>query len=145
MSKVLAFDIYGTLIDTNGVVIQLREMIGDRAAEFSGEWRLKQLEYTFRRGLMQRYRDFSICTLDALNFTCLALKVDLSESNKQALLKAYRVLPAFPDVHEALEDLKAADYQLYAFSNGRADDVNSLLGHAGIRDYFSDVISTDAD
>jgi 2-haloacid dehalogenase len=143
MSNVLAFDIYGTLIDTNGVVIALQKMIGDRATEFSREWRIKQLEYTFRRGLMQRYRDFSICTLDALNFTCMALKFDLSEPDKQTLLDAYSVLPVFPDVHEALEDLRSADYQLYAFSNGKADAVNTLLKHAGIRDFFIDVISTD--
>lgn len=143
MNNILAFDVYGTLIDTNGVVIALRKMIGAQATVFSNEWRIKQLEYTFRRGLMQRYQDFSICTLDALNFTCMALKVDLSERDKQILLEAYRVLPVFPDVHEALQDLKSANYQLYAFSNGKADDVNLLLDHAGIRDYFVDIVSTD--
>ena len=143
MKNTLAFDVYGTLIDTNGVVSALQEMIGDRAAEFSRVWREKQLEYTFRRGLMNRYRDFSVCTQDALNFSCAALQVKLSEANKEQLIKTYSVLPVFPDVVEALENLNAADYGLYAFSNGTADAVKSLLEHAGILRYFIDVISVD--
>lgn len=35
MSLTLAFDVYGTLIDTQGVVSQLEAWIGDRAVAFS--------------------------------------------------------------------------------------------------------------
>ena len=49
----LAFDVYGTLIDTNGVVDLLEKFIGDKAKAFSATWRDKQLEYSFRRGHMQ--------------------------------------------------------------------------------------------
>jgi 2-haloacid dehalogenase len=143
MTNTLAFDVYGTLIDTNGVVVALQEMIGSEAAEFSRVWREKQLEYTFRRGLMQRYRNFSVCTRDALNFTCAALNIDLSMNDRQKLIDSYAVLPAFPDVVNALNDLKTTDYRLYAFSNGKADAVKALLDHAGILDHFIDVISVD--
>ncbi len=143
MKNTLAFDVYGTLIDTNGVVFTLQEMIGDQAAEFSRVWREKQLEYTFRRGLMNRYRDFSVCTREALIFTCAALQIDLCEANKKQLIETYSILPVFPDVIEALENLNTADYGLYAFSNGTADAVKSLLEHAGILCYFIDVISVD--
>jgi len=53
MKTTLAFDVYGTLIDTHGVVAALTEMIGKQAQGFSQSWRDKQLEYSFRRGLMQ--------------------------------------------------------------------------------------------
>ena len=65
------------------------------------------------------------------------------KANKKQLIKTYSVLPVFPDVIEALENLNAADYGLYAFSNGTADAVKSLLEHAGILRYFIDVISVD--
>lgn len=39
----LAFDVYGTLIDTDGVVDRLREWIGSQAETFSQTWRSKQL------------------------------------------------------------------------------------------------------
>ena len=61
----IAFDVYGTLIDTDCVVSQLREWIGSQADVFSKTWRSKQLEYSFRRGLMRRYENFAVCTRQA--------------------------------------------------------------------------------
>ena len=43
------------LIDTAGIVTTLEKLVGDRAGTFSDLWRAKQLEYSFRRGLMQNY------------------------------------------------------------------------------------------
>jgi 2-haloacid dehalogenase len=139
----LAFDIYGTLIDTNGVEIRLCELIGDKAPALSKIWREKQLEYSFRRGLMKRYQDFSICTRDALDYASATMRITLSKQDKNSLLAAYRSLPAFPDVASALKDLHDANYPLYAFSNGSRDAVQTLLEHAQIRQYFKDIVSVE--
>ncbi|MBM9512253.1 hypothetical protein [Desulfogranum marinum] len=40
----LAFDIYGTLIDTNGIIETLKKIINDKAVSFPQTWRDKQLE-----------------------------------------------------------------------------------------------------
>ena len=141
MSLTLAFDIYGTLIDTAGVTRSLEKQIGDRAPLFSMRWREKQLEYSFRRSLMAQYREFSICTRDALNYTCESLGEPLPERVKRALLEEYRYLPVFPDVAKALQTLKDGGDRLYAFSNGVPEDLNSLLRHAGINDLFLDIVS----
>jgi 2-haloacid dehalogenase len=139
----LAFDVYGTLIDTNAVENSLGELIGDKAPALSKLWREKQLEYSFRRGLMKRYRDFSICTRDALDYACAVMKITLSDQDKNTLLAAYRSLPAFADVVPALEDLHNANYPLIAFSNGSRDAVQALLDHAEIRQYFTDIVSVE--
>lgn len=139
----LAFDVYGTLIDTHGVVNALSEMVGEQAQAFSQTWRDKQLEYSFRRGLQQDYKNFAVCTRDALEYTCLFYQLELSDVQKNELLAVYRVLPAFDDVVAALEQLKQTGAQMYAFSNGAADAVEGLLQHAGIRDYFDGVVSVD--
>ena len=73
MVTTLAFDVYGTLIDTHGVVTLLEELVGDKAKEFSRTWRDKQLEYSFRKGLMQNYETFAVCTSQALDYTCALL------------------------------------------------------------------------
>lgn len=144
MSKpVLAFDIYGTLINVHGVVEQLQSMVGDQAVLFSQTWRDKQLEYAFRRGLMQNYANFAVCTRDALEYTCQLLKQDLSAQQKQQLLDTYRTLPAFDDVEPTLQALKDSGIAMFGFSNGSADAVETLLQHAGIRDYFDGVVSVD--
>ncbi|ORJ63425.1 haloacid dehalogenase type II [Geothermobacter hydrogeniphilus] len=143
MTATLAFDVYGTLIDTAGVITVLKRLVGDRAAPLSQLWREKQLEYSFRRGLMQNYRDFPTCTAQALDYACTRLGVVLDGSDRELLLAGYRVLPAFPEVKPALTDLKAAGFRLFAFSNGCADDLQSLLAHADIGDCFEDVVSCD--
>ena len=69
-TKSIAFDVYGTLINTHGVVSKLEEIVGDLAQSFSNTWREKQLEYSFRRGLMREYQNFTVCTAQALEYTC---------------------------------------------------------------------------
>jgi 2-haloacid dehalogenase len=143
MHTTLAFDVYGTLIDTNGVVTALRALVHNNAEEFSKTWRDKQLEYSFRRGLMQNYEDFPTCTRQALDYTCTLYKADLSKEQKTKLMASYNALPAFNDVQDGLTRLKTAGFQLYAFSNGKADALELLLNNAGIRDLFLGVVSVD--
>lgn len=143
MTATLAFDVYGTLIDTHGVIAELRSMVGDRAAEVSQRWREKQLEYTFRRGLMQNYVTFPVCTKQALDYTCEELGLPLSDEQKAQLMEIYKTLPAFSDVEEGLLELKSKGYRLYAFSNGTPEGVDGLLVAAGIREHFIDVVSVD--
>jgi 2-haloacid dehalogenase len=144
MTVALAFDIYGTLIDPHGVVDELARHVGERAQEFSGIWRDKQLEYTWRRGLMGRYENFPVCTRQALDYTDTLLQTGLDESAKTALMQVYRVLPAYDDVPASLQALKTAGFRLFGFSNGVADAVEGLLEHAGIDQYFEGVVSVDA-
>jgi len=143
MSVTLAFDVYGTLIDTHGVVSRLQELIGEKAKDFSQTWREKQLEYSFRRGLMQNYENFAVCISNALDYTCAFYKVTFTKDQKHELLGNYRTLPAFKDVEDGLARLKAADFRLFAFSNGSEDAVEKLLVAAGIRDFFLGVVSVD--
>jgi 2-haloacid dehalogenase len=139
----LAFDVYGTLIDTAGVVTELEKLVGERARQLSDLWRAKQLEYSFRRGLMQDYRDFRVCTAQALDYACQALRVRISQEDRQRLMAGYRELPAYPDVPDGLRELESAHHRMFAFSNGRPDDLRDLLGNAGIEKYFADIVSTD--
>ena len=143
MTTTLAFDVYGTLIDTHGVITALQAHLGPRAGDFSRAWRDKQLEYSFRRGLMQQYEPFSVCTSQALDYTCSRFGLDLRPENRKQLLDAYRTLPAFKDATEGLARAREAGHRLFAFSNGSADAVEALLSQAGIRDFFLDVVSVD--
>ena len=143
MVTTLAFDVYGTLIDTHGVVTLLEELVGDKAKDFSRTWRDKQLEYSFRKGLMQNYETFAVCTSQALDYTCASYGATLSAEQKKELMAIYRVLPAFDDAKEGLTRLKDTGNRLFAFSNGAADALEILLNNAGIRELFLGVVSVD--
>ncbi len=144
MTIALAFDIYGTLIDPHGVVAELSKHVGARAQEFSNIWRDKQLEYTWRRALMQRYQNFPVCTRQALDYTDTLLQTNLEESVKASLMQVYRVLPAYDDVPASLQALADAGFRLFGFSNGIEEAIIGLLEHAGIDQYFEGVVSVDA-
>ena len=68
MALVLGFDVYGTLVDPFGMERQLESLFGDRGSGICALWRQKQLEYSFRRGIMRCYEDFDACTERALSF-----------------------------------------------------------------------------
>lgn len=144
MPNTFAFDVYGTLIDTQGITTELTKFIGKRAEEVAQLWRSKQLEYSFRRGLMQRYRDFSVCTADALAYCNQVFKLGLSKQDNEQLMHAYRRLPAFADVTPALTELHERGQRVFAFSNGSTSAVKGLLQHAGISDLFEGVVSVEA-
>ncbi|RUR37790.1 haloacid dehalogenase type II [Vreelandella populi] len=145
MQPVLAFDVYGTLIDTLGVTTELERRLTDasKAGEFAKRWREKQLEYSFRHGLMSAYVPFEECTHDALAFTNRALQAGLSDNDRDHLMAVYGELPAFPDVVPALDQLRDAGIRCVAFSNGTSDAVSKLLTRAGVESHMDEVVSVD--
>lgn len=148
MQCTLAFDVYGTLFDTQGMVEALAAFVPPAragrnqvtATEVARMWRDKQLEYAFRRGLMQRFKDFSVCTRDALSYCNAYYHLNLSTADETELLAAFKRLPLFSDVSSALHML-GRKHQVYAFSNGCQSDVASLLENAGVANAFNGVIS----
>ena len=142
-NTVLAFDVYGTLIDPFHMEEHLRPAFGQRAREASEMWRGKQLEYSFRRSLMKKYADFNQCTAQALRFVCAQLGVSFSEETLKELMDQYLRLPAYPDVPAALQSLAARGFKIVACSNGTESAVRSLLEHAGVLPRFSGIVSVD--
>lgn len=141
MATILAFDVYGTLIDPLGISERLRSITGVQTPAFAQLWRDKQIEYLFRRALGRDYQPFSVCTSQALDFASKQLQVEISAADKLDLLAKYRELPAYREVPNALHKLKNAGCRNYAFSNGEADDLAYLLAHAGIDSALHGIVS----
>lgn len=143
----LAFDVYGTLIDTMGVTKSLEKYLGNTqyAENFSRQWRAKQLEYSFRRALMKDYISFSSCTRQALDYVDSIFSATsqqlLSSAAKEELMASYGMLPAFDDVTNGLDKIRGLGYDYWAFSNGERQQVEQLLKQAGIFDYFAGLVS----
>ncbi len=139
----LGFDVYGTLVNPLAMAEPLRALVGEHAIPFAALWRTRQLEYSFRRGLMRRYVDFDVCTRQALLYTQQALGCQLPESDQDRLLEAYLYLPMFNEVAAALDALKAQGHQRVAFSNGVEASIRALLMNAGVLPLLDDVVSVD--
>ncbi|WP_207063106.1 haloacid dehalogenase type II [Motiliproteus sp. SC1-56] len=137
----LALDVYGTLVDPLEVKHKLQGLVGEQAEELAAVWRQKQLEYSFRRGLMDLYEDFSVCTAQALDYAQDHCGVSLAAEERQQLLEQYQELAPFPDVIPALETFAAQGYKKVAFSNGHPDQVRQLLSYGGVLAHLDGVIS----
>jgi 2-haloacid dehalogenase len=142
-NPVLAFDVYGTLIDPFRMEEHLRPAFGEKAKEASELWRSKQIEYSFRRALMKKYRAFDACTAQALRFVSAQLGISLSEEEQGSLMSKYQRLPAYPDVTAALDELAARGFAIAACSNGTENAVRGSLDHAGVLSHFSKIVSVD--
>ena len=139
---VLAFDVYGTLINTSGISDLLKEIAPQKVDAMVEMWRNKQLEYSFRQTAMGMYKGFSFCTQAALEYTCKYHQIDLSVEKKSNLLQAYKRLPTFDEVKPSLDILKT-NYQLYAFSNGESETLEQLLNYNQLTSYFNAIVSVE--
>jgi 2-haloacid dehalogenase len=143
MPDAVGFDVYGTLVDPLAMRTPLETVAGHHAGQMSRLWREKQIEYTFRRALMQKYENFDVCTEQALAFAVKSLNLELRDEDRTSLIEAYRSLPPFPDALSAIRSLKAAGFKLAAFSNGVETSLRALLAHSGILPHLDAVISVD--
>ena len=144
MAEAIAFDVYGTLVDPLEMGERLRPIVGENLAEPMAKlWREKQLEYTFRRGLMRRYENFDVCTRQALDYTANALGARLSGDDRERLIEEYVSLSPFADVTPGLQAMRNAGRTLVAFSNGVEATLRALLERAGILPLLDGVVSVD--
>jgi 2-haloacid dehalogenase len=141
--RVLAFDVYGTLVDIHGIRDAAEPFLGAKSSSLLVRWREKTVEYAFRRGLMQNYVEFGECSRQALEYANAELKAGLTDQAKQGLLDAQHRLPAFSDVVAALPLLSNQKNYCVAFSNGTRAAVEKILRFANLIGFFADIISVD--
>lgn len=141
---VLVFDLYGTLVDPLAISAELRRsMPPEDAALLARAWRAKQLEYSFRLTVMQRYHDFGWVTERALEFALLECGLSMSSAERAEALARYDALEAYPDVVPGLEMLAAMGHQAALLSNGSPSMLHTCLENSGLRAHLPRVISVD--
>jgi 2-haloacid dehalogenase len=141
--EALAFDVYGTLVDPIGIFAELERHAGEAARRIAETWRQKQLEYTFRLSVMERYEDFEWVTHRALHHALAAAGLELSAGAVDELMGSYDRLERFDDVAEGLDRLQEAGHTLAILSNGTPRMLERLALNAGLRPPIGDVISVD--
>src|SRR6185312_12932623 len=140
--EVLAFDLYGTLVDPIGISSELGRVLGGSdGREVAGLWRLKQLEYSFRLTAMGRYEDFRWVTSRALDFALASIRVRLPDEQTRRLVDLYDHLQPFPDAAPALRALAGMGFELAVFSNGTPAMIGNCLENSGLAGFFGQRIS----
>lgn len=140
--QAIVFDAYGTLFNVDAIESGLSRHFGEQAAAISQIWRRKQLEYSWLRTLMRKYKPFSEVTVEALQFACAEAGVTLIESVQMDLMKQYFVLDTFPEVSGLLKEL-SQHKQLAILSNANPEMMEAAAMHNGIDKHLSHVFSAD--
>jgi len=136
----LVFDAYGTLFDVHSVIQRCESFWPGKGQALSSLWRATQLEYTWQRGLMQRYAPFSQVTREALAYACETLGLPLTVTQMEALMGEYQMLALYPDVPAAMK--KFGNLKTAILTNGSPDMIEPLVKHSGLA--FDAVLSVDA-
>lgn len=141
--KGVVFDLYGTLYDVHSVAEQCETLVPGRGAEISALWRQKQLEYTWLRSLMNRYRPFEAITEDALLHVCKRLSLPLDDSQRAELCDAYLQLKPFSDTPPTLRQLNALGLPIAILSNGSVHSISEVVQRSGLTAHFRHLISVE--
>src|ERR1700754_4622535 len=100
--KALVFDAYGTLYDIQSVAAVTEQAFPGYGEIITQVWRIKQLEYTWLRSLMQRYEDFSVVTRESLAYTLKLLGLKHDAQTFERIMEKYLHLDLYPDAAATL-------------------------------------------
>ena len=122
----VAFDLYGTLLDISGLVRLMRPVAGEGAVELLGRWRKAQIERTWRLNSEGRYEPWDRVTLAALE----EVAPEMPGKTRERLAALWQIVPAFPDTAATLAALKTAGVRRVVLSNGTRAMITRALDFA---------------
>jgi len=138
-TKVLTFDVYGTLLNTSSISKALEKHLNvsaEHADRISALWRTYQLEYTWRLNSMGIYEPFDEITRKSLLNATLDHGLGLTSLMITSICDAYQSLTEFPDAFATLRALnEQPNVHAVVFSNGTNEMVSSSLDAASLSPY----------
>ena len=142
------FDAYGTLFDVAAAARQAATepafpALADKWQAVAGQWRLKQLQYSWLRAVADAHTDFWEVTQNGLDWALEATGLEGDPALRQRLLDLYWELQAYPEVPAMLAALKERGMQTAILSNGSPDMLNGAVQSAGIGEVLDDVLSVE--
>lgn len=141
---IYVFDAYGTLFDVDGAARQAAQddpSLADIWAALSADWRRKQLEYSWLRAITGDHVEFWQVTAEALDWA--AERHGATKAQVDALLNLYRHLPAYPEVPQMLDRLRADKGKTALFSNGGPKMLTEAVESAGLQDRLDALLSVE--
>ena len=140
--QAIAFDGLA-VFDVRSVAALSEQIFPGHGAEVSALWRARQFEYTWLRTLGRKYANFWQVTEEALAFSCMSLKLELTKADSDRLMQSYLELKAWPDALAVLKRMKASGLRMAFLSNFTAAMLDHAVKNSGLEGIFDDHLSTD--
>ena len=139
--QAIAFDLF-TIFDPRGVDKRVAALLGDNPA-FTATWKTRLFEYSWIRAAAGQYADFERLVHDSLLYAARAHSVQIAGDAASQLAAAFTQLSPWPDAPGVLRDMRSRGLRLAPLANFALRMIEALLAHAGLRDLFEVLISTD--
>ncbi len=138
--KHLVFDAYGTLLQVSSQIPNLSSEQQELSENIQALWRTKQLEYTWLRSLMEKFKGFNQVTKEALDYACNYYHLD-DEVLKQSILSIFERPSAFDDAIQFLNQCKVQGFKTAILSNGEQEMLERSVVIANINEQIDYVLS----
>jgi 2-haloacid dehalogenase len=126
--QLVAFDLYGTLLDIGGLAARMEPLVGETAPNLLARWRKEQLERSWDCNRTGRYEAWDRVTAFALKKAA----PELPEATRRELESLWRTVPAYPDAGETLAEIRRKGARCAILSNGTHAMIESALGATGL-------------
>jgi 2-haloacid dehalogenase len=142
MPSVCIFDVNETLLAVAALDPLFARLFGEAAAR--REWFEQLIQSALTSTVTRAYVDFGTIGGAALAMVAARRGVTLPHEAPSELATGMRSLPPHPDVRAALVGLRAAGRSPAALTNSTQEVADAQIAHAGLRNYFEQVLSADA-
>ena len=142
MSHTIVFDVNETLLDLGSLDPHFERAFGDVAARH--QWFAQVLQSALVATVTGTYTDFGTIGAAALDMTAARRGTVLSNHDRSAILAGMLTLTPHPEVLESLQRLRSAGLRLATLTNSTAHVAEQQLTHAGLLDFFEQVLSVEA-
>lgn len=132
--RVVLFDVVETLLSLDPVAEQL-DPLGIPLELFFA----RLLRDGFAHAAAGTYQPFAKLAEAAVT----ALATDATSAQREAVVDAFKELPAHPDAEPALAALADAGIEAHTLTNGGAESTDQLLARSGLRRYIGRVLSVE--
>jgi len=141
--KAIAFDAF-PIFDVRAVFATVKDVLPDKGDALREVWFQKLFAYTWLRTTARRYASFTDVIGESLDYAAAATGIDLTPARRERLTGAFWMLPAWPDVAQGIERLRARGVRIAFLSNMSEAMLTANMRHNGIERLFDATLSTDA-
>ncbi|HTD52030.1 MAG TPA: haloacid dehalogenase type II [Thermoanaerobaculia bacterium] len=128
MFQLVAFDLYGTLLDIGGLAARMEPLVGETAPDLLARWRKEQVERSWECNRTRRYEAWDRVTASALE----RVAPELPEATRRELQRLWRTVPAYADAGSTLSAIRRRGALCAVLSNGTHAMIENALEAAGL-------------
>jgi 2-haloacid dehalogenase len=140
--RVLAFDVNETLLDLRALDEPFERAFGDAAVRT--QWFGQLLQSALVATVTDAYTDFGSTARAALQMVAARRGRELTADEMAEIVGTIRRLPPHPEVHHALDRLRAGGYRLATLTNSTEEVAHAQLEYAGLASLFERILSADS-